>query len=234
QVLALADAEEIRAVVSELRSPGRLARFKNEPTFVKNVKFYAATVEKGRASAVFIRSYGRAKALAQSGSFAAFFTGEVYDIVDDSALLFDQSIDMIAWGDQLYIFNDAQFRRIFRIAEALREQTLEALTAMTSRFPIKNFDEFAAACLGQVQMMSKAMGIPGKSYFQTLTMADVKRVIRDFRIPLVIEIVDGSEALVFDGALDQRWHILKVLDDDYLRSGMTDLRYEVNSKAQWQ
>lgn len=35
---------------------------------------------------------------------------------------------------------------------------------------------------------------------------------------------------MFDPAPDKRWLILKLLDDDYLESVMTELKYESNSK----
>ena len=39
---------------------------------------------------------------------------------------------------------------------------------------------------------------------------------------------DGQEQLVFQTDPEHRWRILKLVDDDYLRSSMTDHRYEVN------
>jgi hypothetical protein len=40
--------------------------------------------------------------------------------------------------------------------------------------------------------------------------------------------VDGQEMLVFDPK--DRWAILKLLDDDYLESALTEQQYEVTGK----
>lgn len=41
----------------------------------------------------------------------------------------------------------------------------------------------------------------------------------------------GVRRLVFLPDPQHRWRILKLLDDDYLRSSLTELDYEVNSKS---
>jgi hypothetical protein len=41
----------------------------------------------------------------------------------------------------------------------------------------------------------------------------------------------SAEQLQFRSEPEHRWRILKLVDDDYLRSTMTDARYEVNSKT---
>ena len=42
---------------------------------------------------------------------------------------------------------------------------------------------------------------------------------------------NGEERLLFEGNPDKRWLILKLLDDDFLGSIMTNQKYEVNSKS---
>jgi hypothetical protein len=42
--------------------------------------------------------------------------------------------------------------------------------------------------------------------------------------------VEGKSQLVFDGTPQGRWKILKLLDDEFLASEMTSIKYEVNSK----
>lgn len=61
-------------------------------------------------------------------------------------------------------------------------------------------------------------------------MADIKRTINDFKLGVEIKVVDGEERLVFDSR--ERWAILNLLDDAYLGSAMTGLKYETNSKRE--
>jgi hypothetical protein len=50
-------------------------------------------------------------------------------------------------------------------------------------------------------------------------------------IAMDTEVVNGSEQLVFHPDPQNRWRILKLLDDDYLHSSLTTVDYEVNSKS---
>jgi hypothetical protein len=65
-----------------------------------------------------------------------------------------------------------------------------------------------------------------------MTMDRIVPFIRE-RPELDIELAGepGGERLVFRSAPSQRWKILKLLDDDYLHSLLTDADYEANSKS---
>lgn len=57
-------------------------------------------------------------------------------------------------------------------------------------------------------------------------------VIAEFSLDIPTEEVNGHTQLVFRSEPEQRFRIRKLVDDDYLRSSMTDHRYEVNSKTE--
>lgn len=61
-------------------------------------------------------------------------------------------------------------------------------------------------------------------------MVDIRRAIAEHGLPVEVVQNDGQEMLVFDPDPSRRWILLKLLDDDYLNSVMTHLKYEVNSK----
>jgi len=56
-------------------------------------------------------------------------------------------------------------------------------------------------------------------------------VIEEFNLNIPTRDEGGTKHLVFESTPEQRWRILKLIDDDYLRSAMTSHRYEVNSKT---
>lgn len=204
--------------------------FTAHPDFVRDLRFYTVIASEGESQAVFFRSYSKSRIMRNSKKFLAYFGDGVYEMAGEDSLLFDDKIDAILWEEHLFILNHFNFTRIFRIAEALQARIGEAVEQLTQRFPIQNADAFLEACAGQIQMMSKAVRIPDKAYFQGLTMHDIKSVIARHDLDLEITEANGREELVFDPSIERRWLILKVLDDDYLESEMTDLRYEVNSK----
>ena len=123
------------------------------------------------------------------------------------------------------------FQRIFKYFEELRAKADETVTTILQHIPISNADAFRAAGTGQMQMMAKLAQIAKKPYLNRVTMQDIRRTIDAFHLDVRIEREDGQDKLVFEANPNRRWVILKMLDDDYLGSVMTDQKYEVNSKS---
>ena len=55
---------------------------------------------------------------------------------------------------------------------------------------------------------------------------------RNPHVDVPLETSGGSPALVFRPQVQQRWALLKLLDDDFLRSDLTNINYEANSKTE--
>ena len=78
--------------------------------------------------------------------------------------------------------------------------------------------------------MTKLAVISTKPYLAQIAIADIRRAIEEHGLPVEVVQEHGEEKLVFDPDPSRRWILLKLLDDDYLNSVMTHLKYEVNSK----
>jgi hypothetical protein len=150
--------------------------------------------------------------------------------VRDPTFLFDLHLDCAVYRDVLYIFNKNNFQRIFRYYERMRDAGREALRTISDRVRIDNFAAFASLCEGRLNMLAKLKNIAAKEYLQRVTMQDIKRVIVEFNLPAKMEGAEGEERLVFEPDAEDKWLILRILDDDYLGSIMTELKYEANSK----
>ena len=86
---------------------------------------------------------------------------------------------------------------------------------------------FATALLSQGDDAS----IARRPYVADITLADCEAVIREFELPIEIVKIAGVKKLRFEPDLDKRWFIVKLLDDDFLRSSLTKAKYETNSKV---
>jgi hypothetical protein len=73
--------------------------------------------------------------------------------------------------------------------------------------------------------------VRGRDYFDDLSYEMVRPVIEEFGLEIPTQTVDGEVRLEFRTQPDQRFRILKLVDDDFLASTMTDHRYEINSKT---
>jgi hypothetical protein len=230
--LDLATHGDIAEITRQISQVEQAELFRERDDIVDHLRFYAIVVSPtARRHGVFFRAYSPKKELTRRAGFAALLSHGHYDKVDTKIFLFDSEIDCFAWGGYLFIQNVAAFQRIFKYFAELRAKADETVTAILARVPIANADEFRAAGTGQVQMMSKLAQIARKPYLNQITMQNIRQTINEFHLDVQIVQENGQERLLFEANPNRRWLILKLLDDDFLGSIMTNLKYEVNSKS---
>ncbi len=103
----------------------------NDKAFIHNLRFYVIMVKplsNPQAMICFYRSYTRRQLLKQSRFIGAIFrdTNE-YDLVEEPTLLFDDTVDCISRGDDLFILNKDNFYSLFRFLEEVEKAVGAAL-----------------------------------------------------------------------------------------------------------
>ena len=211
----------------EVPSPAHIALIGDGDVeeFVDGVRFNVLILSAGPQRVVLFRRYGPNKELTRSNKLTTLFMGERLVGIEEPTFQFDPNFDMLLYREHLYIRNRANFEYILRYYDQLQAVAQEALDAIAESVPIANFEAFSESCLGHLQKLKKLRNIAQKPYLADITINDIRRTIENFELD--VEINDDGE-LVFDAA--NRWGILQLLDDSYLGSEMTGLRYETNSK----
>jgi len=228
----LAENLAIAELISQISQVQQAELFRERDEIVDHLRFYAVVVSpNARRHAVFFRTYSPKKELTRRAGFAALLSRGHYDKVETKIFLFDSQIDCFSWGGYLFIYNVVAFQRIFNYFEEVRARADETVTAILAQIPISNADAFRVAGTAQMQMMSKLAQIARKPYLNRVTIQDVRRAIDEFHLDVRIVEENGQEKLLFEPAPNKRWLILKLLDDDFLGSIMTNQKYEVNSKS---
>jgi hypothetical protein len=135
----------------------------------------------------------------------------------------------------------AYFFRVFTAANELRQKPWAALVLRDGAYSeveeqIFLFSEQVDCFVfkGMIFVLNKnnyrkIFDLFERDYFAQLSVPKLKPIIDEFK--LNVELNENEECLVFDPKPSGRWHILRLVDDDYLRSSLTDHRYEVNSKT---
>lgn len=231
--LTLDDAPEIAEVVELAADVSAAPQFTADDTLVRQLRFYVTVVSSDEDDALFFRAYSPMKELTRGRGFAAMFDDGVFQKVEHKTFLFDEDADCFVWGEHIFIRHVNAFHRIFRYFEQLREKADETLDEVLQHVPISNEEDFRDACKGQLQMLSKLANISRKPYLPRLTMDAIQDTINTVGLEVEVVDEDGERKLVFDPSTQEsRWAILKLLDDDYLRSLMTQELYEASSKIQ--
>lgn len=230
--LRLRDYPEVEQTVRAVSDVDSAELFHEEPEILEGLRFYALVLQSaGEEPAVFFRSYRPTKELTRSASFGIVLRGGFYDKIEKPVFVVDDKVDCYSWQGFMFVRNVAQFHRIFRYFQGLVDRAEQTFEVVSPRIPISNFEEFKSACLGNVLMLSKLAQIAKKPYLQSVTMADIKRTLAEFGLEVPIVVEAGVEKLTFEASPAKRWTILKLLDDDYLGSVMTQLKYVANSKT---
>ena len=228
----LAENDTIANLIRQISQVQQAELFREQDGVVDHLRFYAIVLSpSARRHVVFFRTYSPKKELTRRAGFAALLSHGHYDKVDTKIFLFDREIDCFSWGGYLFIRSVAAFQRIFNYFEELRAKADETVTAVLGQIPVSNADEFRAACTGQIQMMSKLAQIARKPYLNRVTLQAIRRTIDEFQLDVQIVEENGRQKLLFETNPNKRWLILKLLDDDFLGSIMTNQKYEVNSKS---
>lgn len=230
EFLSLQD-DVIGTMLRSVPSPAQIALLGDLDDFVDQLRFYALILSGSNSRAVLFRRYNRNKELLRSKNIVMKLIGEQYDRLSEPTFQFDSNLDAILFGNHLIILNKANFQHIFRYYEMLREVAEQSLATIEEHVPIANFGEFRESCFSHLQKLEKLKNIAQKPYLSEITMNDLKRTIEKFQLDIDVRTDNGAEVIVFD--VSDRWAILRLLDDDYLGSEMTGIRYEVNSKREF-
>ena len=233
EYMNLSEHDSIKQQISSLFSLANLGIFSVAEEFVSGLRFYVIVVQAGEGDPLYLfRSYSSKKELARSRSFGALFSGGHFDRVRQPMFLFDQYIDCMSRGDDMFIFKKDKFQKIFRFFEMVLKAAKATLKTIEAKIPIANFDEFKKSCIGHLQMQMKLRNIAGKSDLEKVTIARIKKVLKELpQLGVEIKKKNGKEMLVFNPS--DKWALLRLLDDDYLKSLMTDKNYEVTGKREY-
>ena len=233
ECLKLVDEPEVANQLASLSSLNDLPVFDAGGNFVSQLRFYMLQVEvKAQKLLRCFRLYGPKQELTRSSVFGLRISGSTFDKIEEPIFLFDSIVDCLAYDGVLFILNKDKFQKIFRFFALVREAGRQALKKVSEVVKLENYNAFARICEGNLYMLAKLRNIAGKDYLATVTMKDIKRVIKEFNLSVQVVKRDGEEKLLFDESARERWTILNLLDDAYLGSSMTKRKYEANSKRE--
>jgi hypothetical protein len=235
-VIEWAQATEVEAIqltVTRYANLSPLAPFQpKDKAYIRRLRFWVGvlTDRKGR-QAYFFRAFSSASELQRKRGAAMVLRDGSFTKVDEQIFLFDDSIDCFVFEGYLFVLRKNDYRRIFDQLEVVRQRARLAAAALHAKVPIANFDEFEKACTTQAALADKLIAVQSRDYFNQLSYTMLKPVIDEFNLKIPVETSNGAPQLVVQTEPEHRWRILRLVDDDFLKSSMTEHRYEVNSKT---
>lgn len=230
EFLVIGEIDDVASQVNPISNIAALEPFTASDEFIDGLKFYTLVYTIGENTFYSMRSFTKARELGRSSVLGLRFSDAIFNKLKEPTFLFDSNIDCLSANGVLFILNKNNFQQMFHYFEKVIAAGKAALKTVSERISIKNFDSFSRLCTGNLNMMAKLKNLASKEYLDSLSMDDIKRVIHSFNLPATIVEEDGQEKLLFDPQSKDKWLLLRILDDDYLGSEMTKLKYEANSK----
>jgi hypothetical protein len=228
---------EILAVVEQ---PVDVELFQPDSPAARALRFYIVGIHTANAGWVhFLKAKGATLRLQRTRKIAAVMRGAAYSRLEADPLIFDATFDAVIANGTVLITSQANFLRALDFVEQARELAGQTVDTLAAQLAITNLADFRATAVNDLNMVSKLRSIATKiatdpGYAAAMTTANVIAFATTNNIPIDTQDVAGETRLVFRTDPARRWRILKLLDDDYLHSQLTQFDYEVNSKSRLQ
>lgn len=224
----------VQYAIAKMANPSSLAPFTAQDAEYKRRLLYRAMglrAADGRA-AHFFRAFSAAAELERKRGAAFVLRDGTFDRVRDAIFLIDDQIDCFVFGEHVFVSRKREYRKIFDQMNEVLRRAKSAAGDLHRRVPIANFAEFERACSTDARLADKVLAVRSRPYFDQLSYEMVRPVIEEFSLDIPTETQNGKTLLVFRTDPANRTRILRLVDDDFLRSSMTAYRYEVNSKSE--
>ncbi len=174
-----------------------------------------------------IKKVTSSKVIKTGGRLAIIFDSDIFQRLENDILTMDGTFDAIAFNDFLVFENKQNFEKALiyqQVKQTVAEYTLNRIDKLGF---VEKFDQVRDFLKDDHHSINKLNSIKAKQYFKTLTFNDCKRIIYDYDVKIDID-EDNKKVKITSKA--QAKHFIKVLNDDYLRSEMTNIKYAANSK----
>jgi len=174
-----------------------------------------------------IKKVTSSKVIRTGGKLAIVFEGEIFKNLETDILTMDGTFDAIFCNETLLFENKQNFEKALLYQEVKQAVAVETLNAIAEIGFVEDFDRVKEFLKDDYHSINKLNKIKEKPYFQTLTFAKCKKIIEDYNVEIDID-EDNNQFNITSKA--QAKHFIKVLNDDYLLSEMTEIKYDANSK----
>jgi hypothetical protein len=228
----------LKAIVDESDDLAGMPVFDPGNSKLSNLQLAAMRVEAGNLSAVFVQSLRGNQVVARSRRVGVIVRRGVIDLPPQGqVLLFSRDVAVGVVGGIAFFRDRPGFQRLFGYLDELRQKADATFREVTADLRIDGFDLMATAVTGSPAMLGKMASIQRKldqypQYRAALTMPKLVEFVRSHP-ECEVELTGEEDAaqFVFRNDPQSRFKILKLLDDDYLRSELTLLEYAANSKS---
>jgi len=235
--VAADDVPQLGPILVAMAAFDDLPLFDTDGEVARKAAVYAvrSTVDDG-VEVHLLRATSSRRRLKRTKKIPAVWSGQAFEVLEEDAVLFDDTFDAFVVEGQVYVLNQRNFERSLNFLAAAQKAAKSTVRKAIAGLSITNEAEFLEAVAADINMISKVRGIAERlkdpGYAASMTTDNLRRLSQEHPEVEIdwVEVTPGQQQLVFHSDVQRRWRILKLLDDDYVQSLVTEFLYESNSK----
>lgn len=215
------------AVVKGTKAP-ELGTFKLE---WPNVKVELRTFLAGSEELTIVRHVPRANILTPKGpkKFFALSKG-ILQMQSREGISFDNTIDAFLWRGNLYMVHVGSIENAFDLKAVLEANAEDVVNAIQKAVQIPGLESIVELAKGNLPLLRKLRRISQQDYLAQLKISLLEKVATANKLTNIKFTGSGAQRRL-DFAASNKNDVLKLLDDDYLFSELTNRRYSVRDQA---
>ncbi len=200
----------------------------------KKVYGYIVKIEEKGATIFLFRKY-TPKKLLEKGKITALFYGDEgkFKKIEENVIALDSIYDaaLMLQGtsggeENVFIFNRSKFESMFSFVDVYQGELAQKKEYLKEKEFLEDAEEFIKYCIDDARKLKKFARILKSGQLDKMDTDKIKKVSEDYYLD-----VEFDEQGKLKVTKDNIWIILRIFDDDYLHSDVTDTKYESRSKV---
>lgn len=190
----------------------------------KNLWAYAIKI--GNSGITLFRKYTEKRILDIKGWIPLFVQNGVFNKLTDSILTIDKDIDCIYYDGKMFILDKIQFEKIFSFMDKFILEIDANICHLEEKSLVDDITALQELCKSDPRKIKKLNKVLKSDILNSLNTKRISEINRQYNLDL--NFTEDGKIIVSPKNI---WTVLRVLDDEYLESPMTDNKYEVHSKV---
>ena len=171
-----------------------------------------------------------ARHLLRRARLSIVLSKDVFSCIDRNGIVIRDSLSAVYRDGSLYFPSEPPVRRFLDLSQVFEEATGPQVSKFLRQPLFAVDDPEAVAALADTWTRRKIAAIEQRGILRSVPAQALVKVGREFDVEISTRKVDGRQVLVVPTDKGHLKELLRLLDQDFLRSPLTSDRFRVNSK----
>lgn len=201
--------------------------------FLKKLKSVFVSMKFDRATDRLILAQVRSPTKLVKRGISALFNRNQFEAVETSNVLtFEPAVDFLIWQDFVFLVRLDKFETLLGFREHTLKIARTVFEGIVGHLPIHNHEAVSSFFASRVRHTKKLAKLAYAKYLPNLDMNAIQAQIDLHSLPMSIQEIDGENRIVLNDPSDPNvvMDLLRLFDDDFYHSDLTDRFYAARAK----